>query len=324
MNARAASALRVGGSLAILAVLVALAHRVEWRPVLVTVRAADPRLLVLAAIVNLASLLLKGVRWWIFLRVVGASSISLAIRATFVGAALNNLLVAQGGEGARVLLVSRASGASSARVFAALALERLLDMMTYLLLLVAAVSMLELPWGIARWRPLAWTALGILAVMFALFARAPDAAVPPSRAERALSIGERIRNYGRGFTGGLALGASPLRLAAALLLSLGAWALQVATYHLAARAGHLPIPLAGSIAALLVIGVSFLVRATPGNVGVFQVAYLLAARSFGMPETPALAVAILIQALQVGPTLVAGLLAAPRIGRRAQGSEGRG
>ncbi|HEX2781422.1 MAG TPA: lysylphosphatidylglycerol synthase domain-containing protein, partial [Gemmatimonadaceae bacterium] len=120
--------------------------------------------------------------------------------------------------------------------------------------------------------------------------------------------------YASRFVGGLATGSTMPRLAVALLLSIGAWLLQVATYHVTARAAQLPIPLAGSITALLVVGVSFLVRATPGNVGVFQVAYLLASRSFGMPDAPALAVALLIQALQVGPTLLAGAVAARGIG----------
>jgi uncharacterized membrane protein YbhN (UPF0104 family) len=96
-----------------------------------------------------------------------------------------------------------------------------------------------------------------------------------------------------------------------MLLSLGAWSLQVATYHLAARAVHLPLPLAGSIAALLAVGISFLVRATPGNVGIFQVIYALTARSFGIAEAPAVAAALLIQTIQVLPVVLLGTAAAP-------------
>jgi uncharacterized membrane protein YbhN (UPF0104 family) len=107
--------------------------------------------------------------------------------------------------------------------------------------------------------------------------------------------------------------ATPSRLASALVLSLLAWSLQVATYHLTARAAHLPLPLAGSVAAMLAVGISFLVRATPGNIGVFQVIYALTVRSFGVAEGPAIAVALLIQTLQVIPTIVLGTLAAPRL-----------
>jgi uncharacterized membrane protein YbhN (UPF0104 family) len=92
-----------------------------------------------------------------------------------------------------------------------------------------------------------------------------------------------------------------------------AWALQVATYHLVALAAHLSLPFAGSVAAMLAVGISFLIRATPGNVGVFQVVYALTVRSFGIAEGPAVAVALLIQMLQVVPTVLVGTLVAPRL-----------
>jgi len=62
--------------------------------------------------------------------------------------------------------------------------------------------------------------------------------------------------------------------------------------------------------------VSFLVRATPGNVGIFQLVYVVTVRSFGVAEAPAVAVALLIQAIQVIPTLLAGAIAAPALLRR--------
>jgi uncharacterized protein (TIRG00374 family) len=221
---------------------------------------------------------------------------------------LNNLVVVQGGEGARVLFVSRASGVSSAHVLAALALERALDAVSYLVLLGGAAWLLPLPDHIARWRMA--SALVLAAAIAALIAlgllarRAQDAPYPAST---------RMPSYLRRFVRGLTAVGSLPRVSLALLISLCAWALQVATYHLTATAVHLPLPLAGSIAALLGVGISFLVRATPGNLGVFQAVYALTVRSFGVAENDAVAAALLIQAVQVLPTLVVGSLAAPRL-----------
>jgi uncharacterized membrane protein YbhN (UPF0104 family) len=59
------------------------------------------------------------------------------------------------------------------------------------------------------------------------------------------------------------------------------------------------------------------VRATPGNVGVFQAVYALTVRSFGVGESDAVAAALLIQAVQVLPVLILGSAAIPRLaGRR--------
>jgi uncharacterized membrane protein YbhN (UPF0104 family) len=245
----------------------------------------------------------------------------LVLRATFAGASLNNLVVAQGGEGARVLLVSRAAGVSSAGVLAALALERALDVVSYLVLLVSAAWILDLPAHIARWRGGAAAVLALAALLLAALGartrRGPFAAPGGAGAP----VGPLVA-YLRRMRSGAALVAAPPRLAAGMLLSLAAWSLQVATYHLAAGAAHLPLPLAGSVAAMLAVGISFLVRATPGNVGVFQLIYALTVRSFGIPEAPAVAVALLIQTVQVIPVIVVGSLAAPRLlrGTRPRGA----
>jgi glycosyltransferase 2 family protein len=292
---------------AIGALLVLFARHLDWRAAAAAARGANPWMLLLAVMLNLLSLTLKGVRWWVFLRALGVRSLALVLRATYAGASLNNLVVAQGGEGARVLLVSRGSGVSSARVLAALALERALDAMCYLVLLVGAAWLLPLPAVITRWRLAATIALGMALLLLAwLLMRHRGGTSSAPHAETG-----GIRSYLGRFAAGVGEVASPGRLALGALLSLGAWALQVATYHVVSLATGSPLPLAGSVAALLAVGISFLIRATPGNVGVFQMVYALTALSFGIAEAPAVAVAVLIQIVQVAPVLVVGTLAAP-------------
>jgi uncharacterized protein (TIRG00374 family) len=302
--------LRVAALLAFAILLVAFGRRVDWRAAAAAMRGADARLLILALVANQLSLALKGVRWWVFLRPLGVRSLSLVLRATFAGASINNLVVAQGGEGARVLLVSRASGVSSARVAAALALERVLDAVSYLTLLVGATWMLDLPEVLVRWRTTGTIALAVVSVaIIALGVRQEKQIVRVGL--RMTDVPEsRVRSYVRRFTSSANEIASPARLAGGMLLSLCAWALQVATYHAIALAAHLPISLSGSVAAMLAIGISFLIRATPGNVGVFQVIYAVTASRFGIAEGPAVAAALLIQTIQVLPTVLIGTLLA--------------
>ena len=305
---RALQALGYGG---VLVLLVMFVRQVPWHAVLLAARTADPWLLFAAASLNLVSLAAKGVRWWVFLRPVGVRSLSLVMRATFTGASLNNVLVAQGGEGARVLLVARGAGVSSARVLAALAVERGFDALSYLALLVSAAWLLPLPPALIRWRLTASVALGLGALAIAwMLMRARDA---PRNSADALRAGALTRSPVAGYAGRFlaALGntVSTGSFAAGAALSIVAWLLQVATYHLVARATNSPLPVAGSIAALLAVGVSFLVRPTPGNVGVFQMVYALTVASFGIARPAAVAIAVLIQAVQVLPTLLGGLLA---------------
>jgi uncharacterized membrane protein YbhN (UPF0104 family) len=117
------------------------------------------------------------------------------------------------------------------------------------------------------------------------------------------------------------------RLSAALALSMVSWVAQIATYHITARAAHFPIPLEGTIAALLAVNLSFLLRATPGNVGIFQATYALAAGAMGLARNPAIAVAVLIQlVVQLIPTTAIGVALVPgmvfRRAREASDAEG--
>src|SRR5436190_3504167 len=166
--------LRLLVTVVIVVMLVVFATKVNWHSTWAAIQDSSISILLLAAAVNLFSLGLKGVRWWIFLRPIGASSLFLALRATFAGAGLNNVLVANSGEAARVIFVSRAAHITSAKVLATLALERLFELIGYVILLALAVSLLPLPAAIERTRPFAWLALALVAGFLIYLARRPE------------------------------------------------------------------------------------------------------------------------------------------------------
>ncbi|MEO7084045.1 MAG: lysylphosphatidylglycerol synthase transmembrane domain-containing protein [Gemmatimonadaceae bacterium] len=305
--------LRLALSALIITGLVLFARTVNWHATWQRIIDADPTVLFFAAVVNLLSLAAKAVRWWIFLRPVGAESLFLAMKATFAGAGLNNILVANGGEAARVVFVARAAHVQSAKVLATLALERMFELIGYIVLLALSVSFLELPSQLDRTRPVAWLALaGVVVLMVYLVRRPklPDLAVALSDTA-AVGWRPRFARYMKNFgqtIGGISTGP---RFVVALLLSVGIWALQVWTYSLTARSAHFNISLVGTVAAILLVNLGFALRATPGNVGGFQFAYALIASAFGMDKDQAVAVAFLIQAQQIIPVTLIGVALAP-------------
>src|SRR4029077_692042 len=78
-----------------------------------------------------------------------------------------------------------------------------------------------------------------------------------------------------------------------------------------AMAVHFPISFTGTVAAVIAVNAGFVIRATPGNVGIFQGLYAAAAVALGFDRSAAIAVAILIQAQQVLPVTVIGVALAP-------------
>lgn len=316
-------------SAAVVVLLVALARTVDWRATGAALSNAAPLPLAVATALNFLSLAVKGVVWWVFLRPLGAPSLRLALSATVTGAAFSNLAPANAGEAARVVLVSRASGVSGAAVAAAAAVERLLEVVVFLPLLAAALVWLELPEGVARWRSALLGAVAVLAMVAAVWAihatRATGATRPRGTASPAPTAPRgTLSRLGRQFLTGLTTAATGPRLAAGGALALVVWVLQWATYYLVARACQLDVTLGGALALLVAGNVSFVVRATPGGVGVFQLVFVATAIALGLPREPAVAAAVALQALQLlpvtalgvalaaGPAPVPGPVSAPR------------
>ncbi len=307
--------IRLVVTVAVIAMIVLFARRIDWAVTWTSIRAANVPILLAATLINLGSAATKAVRWWIFLRPAGARSLGLALRATFAGLGLNNILVANGGEAARVIFVARTAHLPSATVLATVALERLFELVGYVVLLSLSAILLELPPSLARTRPFALAALvGIGALLVYLVRRpavtaeiAAELADPPP-----VGIFHRARHYGSRFLATLGGVSTGPRFAGALALSVLGWLLQVATYQLTAQAAHFPIPLVATVSAILAVNIGFALRATPGNVGLFQFMYAATAAAFGLDKERAVAVALLIQTQQILPITALGISLAPQ------------
>jgi len=314
MSPKLKKGIRWALSAAILAFLIYFATKINWHQAWNSMRHASLPLLAAAIGVNILSVLFKGVRWWLFLRPIGIKSLPLAVRATVAGAGLNNVLVANGGDAARVVFVSRVSGVPSSTVLASLALEKLFDPIGFVMLLVFGVLAFQLPPQFERWKVPAELALAAIVLLLIFFVYATRHIKPehvPERRARPRTWWGKVRAYISSFgqtAGRLATGP---RFLAAMALSVMAWACQLWTFQLAAAAAHVSIPLAGTLACLLGINVGLIIRATPGNVGFFQFVYALTAGQFGVARDDAIAVSLLIQPIQILPLTVVGIALAP-------------
>ena len=328
MSPKLKKGIRWAVSAAILVFLVYFARTIDWHAAWSSMRHASLPLLAAAIGVNILSVLIKGVRWWLFLRPIGIKSLPLAVRATVAGAGLNNVLVANGGDAARVVFVSRLTGVSSSTVLASLALEKLFDPIGFVMLLVFGLLVFELPPQFERWKTPAEFALGLIVLLLIFFVYATRNIKPehvPERRAKPRTWRGKVRAYAKSFgqtAGRLATGP---RFLAAMALSLLSWGCQLWCFDLAASAAHIQIPLAGSLACLLGINVGLIVRATPGNLGFFQFVYALTASEFGVPRNDAIAVSLLIQTIQILPLTLVGIALAPefifRRGKRDRETE---
>lgn len=305
-----------------------------WRVAADIVR-ARPDWLALSIATMFLNLAIRALRWQYLLEPLGPTSFVSAFRATAVGFAATAILPARAGEVIRPYFLARHerhdSRISATGAFATIILERLLDVITVLVLLAAYVFVFGRERGVTNPVLFAWlkglgatAAAGSLAALVVLFVLAGS----PERLRSAMERLERvvpsalaglIARIAEKFARGLGAIRRPGRLIGALLWSFPLWLSIALGIWSVARAFQLAVPFTGSflLLSMLVLGVTV---PTPGAVGGFHAAFRYGATAFfNAPDDAAVGAAIVLHLFSVGPSLVLGLVFAAREGLNVAG-----
>ena len=308
---RPATAVRAVAGLALSALFLWLVLRgVDLRLAFGELRGANAAFVVPAAVVLMTGIWLRAVRWQIILRPLGKVRISHSFSALTIGYMANNALPARLGELVRVYVLNRDSRLPSAAILGSIVLERILDVITLLLLLAlaAALSGWNSPWtgplvGLGAAAALA------LAVVYMWAAGLLERLVPVAASLRpfaGLFGGLPARMLGS-FATGLKMASSPRALGLTLAVSAISWTVEACLYFLVMLA--MGIGQEGFWLAVLVACVTNLagvIPAGPGNLGTFEFFAKQTAVLFGVPEEKALAFALAAHVMVLAPPTIIG------------------
>jgi uncharacterized protein (TIRG00374 family) len=307
-----------------------------WR-VFAAIVHAQPEWLALSIATMLVNLGIRALRWQYLLEPLGHTSFMSSFRATAVGFAASSVLPARAGEVIRPYFLARQAPAdqkgrmTATGAFATIILERLLDMVTVLILLASFVFVFGKnlagvnPTGFAlvKWAGASAAAVSI-SVLLVLFVLAGD----PARLGRTMTRLEQvlpstfaglIARIAEKFARGLGAIRSPSRLLIALAWSFPLWLSICLGIWAVAVAFKFAIPFTGSflLVALLVLGVAV---PTPGAVGGFHEAFRIGATMFyGAPDDAAVGAAIVLHLFSILPALLLGLMFAAQEGLNVGG-----
>lgn len=316
--------------LLVAAALVALFVRhVDLRRVGHDIITARPEWLAFGFVLTFVNLAIRSYRWQYLLEPLGHTTFSESFRATAVGFAASAVLPARAGEVIRPYFVARIASRNdrmtATGAFATIVLERILDVVTVLVLVALYIVVFGRSVSSGNPTAFAWLtwiglsagsmAMAALVVLFLLSgdpqrlgrATARVASLVPSLATLAARLVEN-------FAHGLAIVRRPRRLLVALLWSFPLWVSIAAGVWAVATAFGIVMPFAGSIVivVLLVLGVAV---PTPGAIGGYHAAYRYGATTFfGAPDAAAVGAAIVAHLFSVGPTLLLGLFFAGQAG----------
>ncbi len=278
---------------------------------------ANPWILGSALGVILATYLLRAARWQLLLAPFGRAGLWNCFTMTVIGFMLNFLAVRLG-EIARPYLLARREGFSASSAFATILLERVLDLVTVVLLIGfwLLVSPPEVASGSALRSLELGGALGLaasvigLGILFVL-ARYPEQILPwikkifrvlPAKLEMAAS------GFTETFAAGLAVLVDGRRLFLAAAMSILLWMNIAFAFWLGARALGVEFPYGDTflVIGFLTVGVAV---PTPGAVGGYHVMAELALTTlFGTEASLAKAVALLNHAIAFLPVTFLGVL----------------
>jgi uncharacterized protein (TIRG00374 family) len=313
VNAARLRPLLVAAALAISAILLYVDVRgVDLGTFASAIRTSDPVWILAAVAVLAGAVAVRVVRWQYLFDAPSRPGARAATRALLVGELFNSILPLRGGDVARIVVLRRDTGASSAEAGATVVAERLLDSLVLLLLVFATVPFAP----DVTWLP---TAAALLAVVLAAFVTV--VVVVRVYGERPLAF--LLRPLGRmlGFApervaqtaGRLLLGARAFRDVRtggrALVLTVATWLAVAASFWMAMRALNLQLGFGAAILLTAATTFALVIPAAPASVGVFEAAVLVSLRPYDVGESRALACAVMLHVLAFAPFIVAGLLA---------------
>jgi len=271
----------------------------------------------LAIVANLCSIMLKVASWKIiydftFEGVRGRWRDLTS--ALMIGFLVNLIIPARLGELARAYVISRRQGmrgqqVSKSTVFGTIVLERVFDGVAMAMIVIYGVVHMDLPGWADKGAIVLLVISGLFALtMIILEMKREKLQETAARARANLQehhpwwrqIGIRLYEMIARFSEGQKVLRSPLRVIVICFTTAASWISQLVAVYLSLFAFHLGyIGILGALLLLILINVAGAMPATPGNVGVFQLATVIPLTvTYGIPKTTALAFSVGLQVIE--------------------------
>lgn len=266
-----------------------------------TLRGLDPSLLLWPLLIGMINMPLRAWRWQAIFPSPSRPRFWTSFQVLAMSLTLNNFLPGRGGDVARCVLVNRRVTATDSTIaLATLGVEKLLDALALLLVVLYACWILTPPaWlrelGIAAALLVGGTTLLLIALRYraAWLLDLLSRGAARLRLERA---GNALAMLLQSFSDGLAAIASPSQLLLLLLQTAAIWASEAALFFVFARVVGASLSLSGCVVSSAILGLGLMIPAAPAAVGTYEFFSTAALKLVGMAAPAALAMTVLLHA----------------------------
>lgn len=303
------------GLLVSAAALVAALWGINWGEALGALQRADFAFLALCAATLLVQLVLRALRWQLLLG--EGIDLGRCWSVLNIGYLVNTVLPLRIGEVARAYLISRGRKFGGAHALSSVALERVLDVLSVVLLFGLALPYVHPSDEVLiAGRTTALLGVGGFLAMFV-------AALWPGLVQRAgaaviarLFRGSAARWSQRlaGALAGLSSLRDPRRLFPVIGWTAAVWILAVASIYLGALAFLPAVPVSTAVFVLAALGLGVAVPSSPGQIGVYEGTARYAFMLAGVDATQGLAIGVTVHVINLLAVVAFGLVALSREG----------
>jgi glycosyltransferase 2 family protein len=311
MNRTAAKWLLLAGTFVVSALFSYLAVRdVKWASTWKALEHSNYWWLIPAFAALAVSTFMRAIRWRSLFRREHAPAVVPVTKATLIGLFFNNILPARAGEAARIVALKSYGGISRAESTATVVVERLLDVLSLLALLFVLVPWFPHVSWLRAAAVVASVALGMTVVLVGLavyLARRPTPWFIRVLAALPFLSHATVDRLTASVTHGFAAVRQPRQALIALAWTVASWLILGVGFWFLMIGFHLHLSVLAGILVVIAVGLSFIIPAAPGGLGVFEAAGLAATRAYGVPTSRAFAYVLVLHALNFLPYVLAGV-----------------
>lgn len=253
----------------------------------------------------------KGMRWREIMINTRRISKTRIFALFHVGQMINLSLPALTGQAGRIVMLSKQEGLSKTFCFTTVVVEVLFDGISLILLMYASSFLFDFP----AWVKMAqiWAGVGVGTVLLVL--------TLILRNERSLSyfgktrirrkfptLYSRLRRWASSFSAGLDSLKSVSQILKVSLYSTLVWILHVGVALTLILAFKIEVPAWAAVVIIVVNSLLLMFPLTPGNIGSFQWAVILAFKLFGVPKSEAVPFSLVMQFMDIAPVFLVGII----------------
>ncbi len=287
-------------------------REVNFQEMLATIQNAKYQWLLPAIAAMLTSHWLRAKRWQYLIEPIKQTKVHPLFSALMIGYAANNIFPLRLGEFLRAYALAKSQNISKTSSFATVVVDRLLDILSLLLVLAITVFLYPLPENIKRGAYVISAGTVGVIVFIVLLMEKTDATLAFLSKILPGKIYEVVQKIARSFLQGFMVFKKSEHYLMVLLLSLGVWLLYAVVVYISFFIFNLDIKygldIYSALVVLVVISIGLMIPSSPGFVGTYHAFCIWSLGLFGVAKSDAGSFAVISHAMNTIPFTIVGLL----------------